>query len=147
MKTIFHPEEKEQILLRLEKLSQQSKAQWGKMNVSQMLAHCATAMRVPLGEYQPKPEFISIMGRFMKKSILSEKPFGKNAPTAKAFVIKDERQFETEKKNFLDAFRKLTQGETAVKHDIHPILVKMLPQEWGRLHYKHIDHHFRQFGA
>jgi hypothetical protein len=146
MNTLFQPEAKNKIADRLSKLKSEQKAIWGKMSAAQMLAHCAVSMQVPLGEYKPSTGFMTLLGRMMKGTVLNEKPFGKNAPTASAFKIKDDRNFEKEKQNFMNALEKLSRGPSAVVHDKHPILGSLNPEEWGRLHSKHIDHHFRQFG-
>jgi len=45
VKNLFDPAVKQDIIARINKLTPQSKALWGKMNVSQMLAH----LQVPIG--------------------------------------------------------------------------------------------------
>jgi len=34
-----------------------------------------------------------------------------------------------------------------VRGRIHSFVCKLRSEEWGRLMYKHLDHHLRQFGA
>ena len=40
MKTVFDPSVREELIKRIESLDEGRKAQWGKMNVCQMLRHC-----------------------------------------------------------------------------------------------------------
>jgi hypothetical protein len=145
MKTIFNEADRNEILQRIEKLTPDTKALWGKMTVAQMLAHAAMAAKIPTGEFKPKLGPIRFLGQLFKKFVLSEKPFGKNAPTApelKMTVLKD---FKTEKTNLIHAIKNLKEDTTIAT--THPFLNTLNVQEWGRLNYKHADHHLKQFGV
>ncbi len=83
----------------------------------------------------------------IKKSIMSEKPYSKNSPTAKELLVRDERDFEMEKRNFTENFQKLAAGPQVVKVLKHPLFGSMSAEEWGRHIYKHTDYHFGQFGV
>lgn len=147
MKSVFESAAQKEIIDRLNKLTPQTKAQWGKMNVAQMLAHCSISMQVPVGDKTIKPTVFRFIGHFFKSLATNDKPFAKNSPTAAEFMITDPRQFEMEKENFINAFTKLSQGEKMVTVSKHAFFGKMTPAEWGKLMFKHTDHHFRQFGV
>ncbi len=150
MKNIFNQSDKDEILMRIEKLSSDSKPLWGKMNAAQMLAHCYRGAQMVTGEIHVKrvPFPISIIGRLLKPSALNESPLRRNTPTAPEFRITDERNFTTEKINLKDALNLIsTEGEKSVKAKVHPFFGKLAPNEWGRLTYKHTDHHLQQFGV
>ncbi|MEZ4962760.1 MAG: DinB family protein [Saprospiraceae bacterium] len=148
MKSFFDKNHQQELLQRLDKLTPGTQPQWGRMTPAQMLAHCAAAFKTPTGELQlkPYPWPMKMLGRLIKKSILSEKPYKKNSPTAAEFLVRDEKDFSTEKQNFLEAFHKLAAGPQVVKITDHPFFGKMTADEWGRHMYKHTDHHFTQFG-
>lgn len=38
-------------------------------------------------------------------------------------------------------------GETKVSSHPHPFFGKLTPMEWSVGMYKHLDHHFQQFGV
>lgn len=147
MKTLFHETTAVEIKQRFEKLSDKTTSEWGKMNAAQMLAHCTATMQMPVGDIQIKKSPLSLIGWMFKGLFRNEKPFGKNSPTAPEFIMKDSRDFEVEKQRFLEAFQKLAKGPDAVKCFQHPFFGKMTCDDWGRLMYKHMDHHFRQFGV
>ncbi len=148
MKSIFESEGKSEIELRLNKLTNQTQAQWGKMNVAQMLAHCALSFQVPVGDLKIKPNpVIRFIGRFFKSLATNDKPFKKNSPTAGEFLITDPRIFDQEKQNFIMSFNKVSVGETSVRCFEHAFFGTMTAAEWGKLMYKHTDHHFKQFGV
>lgn len=150
MKNIFNKADGNEILERIEKLTPESKALWGKMNVSQMLAHAARAAKLPTGEMPTKRVGfpISILGSMLKSKILKSPSFRKNSPTAPEIKITDARDFQKEKENFKTAVKKLVDnGETIAKATHHPFFGKMSPSEWGRINYLHADHHLSQFGV
>src|SRR5581483_5386272 len=97
MHTLYDTADREAILRRLSALQPASARQWGKMNVGQMLAHCAIALEVPCGDRAKKQALIGkVLAPFVKKSVLGEKPFGKGAPTDPEFKITGEREFNAE---------------------------------------------------
>jgi hypothetical protein len=54
IKSLLDPTAKKEIILRIQKLNPQSPAQWGKMNVSQMLAHLQMPLGVAIGTHKLK---------------------------------------------------------------------------------------------
>ena len=150
MKNIFNEADKNEILQRVEKLTPESKALWGTMNVAQMLAHCAGAAQLPTGEVKTRRVGfpINIIGRLLKNKILGEGGFRKNSPTAAEIKVVDSRDFLKEKTNFIVAVKKLSEGgEKIATETQHPFFGKMTANEWGRINYKHADHHLSQFGV
>lgn len=76
MKSLFTPSDRQQILDRLGKLPAGATRQWGKMDPAQMCAHCAVALEVATGDLVRPHAFIGkVLGRFVKTSLLGEKPF------------------------------------------------------------------------
>ena len=147
MKTLYDPEKKQELLVRFEKLTSESKPLWGSMNAAQMLAHCTNGLQTPTGDMKMSPHPLRFIGRFFKKSFVhGDKPFKKNSPTAKELKISNPRDFTNEKERFLNAFHKLAAGEHAAVVTEHGFFGSMSPPEWGLLMYKHIDHHLQQFG-
>jgi hypothetical protein len=147
MKTLFEETTVQELRERFEKLNSNITSEWGKMNAAQMLAHCTATLQMPVGDIVVKKSSLSLIGWMFRGLFRNEKPFGKNSPTSPEFVMTESRDFEVEKRRFLDAFQKLTKGQDAVKCFQHPFFGKMTCEDWGRLMYKHMDHHFRQFGV
>jgi Protein of unknown function (DUF1569) len=149
MKNLFQPETVEEIKQRIEKLHPDSKRLWGKMEVAQMLAHCTAALEVAAGQKFPPRMFIGrILGPFIKPVFTNEKPFKKNTPTDKSFLVIDQRNFEKEKSRLLELINQFSTGgpEKVTTHP-HSFFGKLTPIEWGTGMYKHLDHHLRQFGV
>jgi hypothetical protein len=101
MDNLFQLTTADNILVRLQKLQPDSKPLWGKMNVSQMLAHCKVPLEVALGQKQLKRTFIGfVFGKIGKKQMLKEEPFKRNLPTDPHFIVKDNRNFADENSNW-----------------------------------------------
>lgn len=149
MKSIFIPGDKNEIIDRINMLTPESKNLWGKMNVSQMLAHCKQPLRVAIGELELKKGLMGILfGSWAKKKLLSPGDFEHNLPTDKSFIIKDERRFETEKSALIALINKISAGgEAGITKKPHPFFGVLTTREWDVLQVKHLDHHLRQFGV
>jgi hypothetical protein len=150
MKNIFNETDKNEILQRVEKLTPTTKALWGKMKVDQMLAHMAKGAKMPTGEIRPRraPFPFSLLGKILKPNILGEGPLRKNTPTSMEIKVDSPQDFEKEKANFKASIERLfALGEKGIKAEIHPFMGKLSPKEWGRINYKHADHHLSQFGV
>jgi hypothetical protein len=148
MKNLFNVTDTKEVIDRIEKLQPESKAQWGKMNVAQMLAHCQMPFAVFFGDAEQKRGIAgTLFGALAKKRMLHDGQFAKNLPTAKNFIINDARDFQTEKErliNYIDRFNNSADRHTTHKH---PFFGKMTGNEWAVLTYKHLDHHLRQFNV
>jgi hypothetical protein len=54
MESVYNTADNSELLARIGKLSPESKAQWGKLNVAQMLAHCQVPLHVAFEEVHLK---------------------------------------------------------------------------------------------
>ena len=99
-KSAFNKVDCEDFITRIEQLTPETKALWGKMNVSKMLAHCNVTYEFLYDDIHPKPNPIMklILKLFVKKLVVSDKAYRPNNPTAPQFIITDEKEFENEKK-------------------------------------------------
>ena len=137
-----------EMLERLENLLPESRARFGKMNVAQMLAHVTANLEMAMSDEKVKQTFEGrIFGFFAKRQIL-KKGVPKNIPSGPRTMIADEREFAKEKevlKRKLEHF--VTAGEAGITKQPHDFFGRMTPNEWARLQYVHMEHHFKQFGV
>ena len=149
MQNLFQPESATGIIMRIARLQPSAKSLWGKMNVSQMLAHCKAPLQVALGDKNLKHSFIGwLFGKTAKKQMLKEAPFKRNLPTDASFVVRDERNFSLEQDELLNLIKRFSETEPeTVAARVHPFFGKMTTDEWGILQWKHLDHHLKQFGV
>lgn len=146
MKTIFDQDTVQQLVTRVEALSADDIAQWGKMNSFQMLKHCILSEEMFQGKKTYKRLFIGkLFGKMALKGILKNEDFmKKNQPTHSDFKIKESSgDFEKEKQKWMELLQDYS--DYSLSAFIHPFFGKMTKDEIGFYVYKHTDHHLRQF--
>jgi hypothetical protein len=149
MKSLFQRETLDEVMARIEQLRPTSQREWGKMDVAQMMAHCSATFDVASGRVVlPRMLIGRILGPFVRPHFSNDKPFSKNGPTHKTFVISDQRDFAREREQLKDRVQRFHAGGEGqcTKHP-HAFFGPLTPQEWGIGMYKHLDHHLRQFGV
>lgn len=148
MKTTLDKATRDELIRRIGNLNENSQAQWGKMNVSQMLRHCTAWEELVSGRQKFKRVLAGrIFGKMALRSVLKdETPLRRNTPTAPEFKITtDGGDVKAEKEKWIG----LLQGHSQFSYDsiMHPFFGKMTLEQVGYMAYKHIDHHLRQFGC
>ena len=149
MQNLFDPADRASIERRVMALQASSARQWGTMNPAQAMAHCVVGLEMACGD---RPKKQALLGRvitpFIRSFVLGEAPMRKNAPTGPEFVIADERNLATEQQRVTALVDRFCQrGPSAAATAVHRFFGRLSGEEWGRLMYKHLDHHLRQFGG
>lgn len=131
---------------RLDRLSPDAPALWGKFNAPRMLAHIADAFRMALGELPVKPKNMPLLRMYpIKMLVLYVLPFPKSAPTAPEIVSRAPEAFEMERAAVKSLIARMSAVGVGAVYPEHPVFGKLSPAEWSTLGYKHLDHHLRQF--
>jgi Protein of unknown function (DUF1569) len=150
MNSVFDPIAVHQILNRINRLTPETPAKWGKMNVAQMLAHCNVSYEMIYENIHPKPNPILkfVLKLFVKGKVVTEKPYTPNSPTAPAFIITDAKQFEKERTRLINHINQTLDNGVAYfdGRESHSF-GKLNVTEWNNMLYKHLDHHLSQFGV
>ena len=149
MNYLFDEKESSNIISRINQLSSDSKPLWGKMNVSQMLAHCQAPILVSIGEMKLRRNIFGMLfGKMAKKVVVGDKPYKRSLPTTPMFVVKDERNFEAEKEKLIQLVSRFSSGgPNGITKEPHPFFGAMSVAEWNKSQWKHLDHHLQQFGV
>lgn len=148
MKTIFDKATRDKLIERIRNLDENSSAQFGKMNIYQMLKHCTLYDEWILGKNNPeyKQVFIGrLFGKMaLKDFIKDESPLKQNVGTLAFLKVKETTgDVEVEKMKWI---KLIEEYENFSNPDfIHSFFGKMTKEQIGHLDYKHIDHHLRQF--
>lgn len=147
MKTIFEATTRDEIIHRIESLGPGSIAQWGKMNLYQMLRHCIIWDEMVEGKQKFKQVFLGkLFGKaILKKVSKNDAHLQKNTPTLPSLKITGSGDVEPEKKNWIEHIKNYAHFSN--EEFVHPFFGKMTHEQIGLIVYKHADHHLRQFGA
>jgi hypothetical protein len=146
MKSIFDETTRVELINRIHSLNGNSAAQWGKMNVSQMVKHCIQWDEMAFGKTKYKQIFLGkLFGKMALRDMLQDKQIKKNLSTVPSFKIKEYPDFLKEKDKWLQSL----EGYKYFSNEgfIHPFFGPMTKEHTGFIVYKHIDHHLRQFNC
>ena len=137
----------------LETLQPGTPAKWGKMNAQQMVEHVADFFKVSGNKIQfgiltpeehlPKyMDFLHSDKAFRENTkapaaVLPEEPLAERNPGLPEAIA----ELKSEVAFFNDYFSEDPERRTA-----HPVFGNLNYEEWVLLHYKHVQHHLKQFG-
>ena len=144
MKSVFDPSTREELIRRIHSHSENSTAQWGKMNVYQMMEHCILWEEILLGKKQYRQSFLGLLfGKMALKDMLKDEPMKQNLPTVPSFKISGGGDEAAAKAEWIGLIAE--HGRQKNSGIVHPFFGKLTAEQAGRIAYKHIDHHLRQF--
>ncbi len=148
MNSIYDQSSNKAIINRINTLTSESKALWGKMSVDQMLKHTIAAMDVAFGTKPLKINFLmKLLGRMLKNKVFNN-DFKKNSPTAPEFIFTGNYNFEEVRNELIEKFSRFSnEGKDVIRTLDHPFWGKMTYEDWDKLMWRHVDHHLRQFGV
>lgn len=147
---IFTKEITQQIIARINKLTPASTPLFGKMNVSQMLAHCNVTYELVYESKHKKPSgFMKfILKNFIKKHVTNEVAYKPNGRTAPEFLITIEKEFDQEKNRLINYITKTQEhGEAYFEQKESHGFGMLNATEWNNMFYKHLNHHLGQFAV
>jgi hypothetical protein len=150
MKNVFSLDDTNEIINRISQLTPDTKGLWGKMSVSQMLAHCNVSYEMAYEKIHPAPNAFMkfILKLFVKKTVVNEVPYKKSSQTAPAFIIKEDKDFDAEKTRLINYIKKTQELGGSYFEGKESLSFGALHQnEWNNMFYKHLDHHLQQFGV
>ena len=150
MQTLFDQKAHQEILMRLDNLTENSKPIWGKMDVGQMVKHCQLPLLVATGKMELS-EDIGILKKMVlklyKPIMYNDKPWPENIRTPKDFRVVDKQNFSIEKDQLKVTINEFHNKALNMHWPKHPFFGHFETDQWGKMQYKHLDHHFRQFGV
>lgn len=145
MKSLFDHEAHTEILERIHKLNASSEPSWGKMTVGQMLWHCQYPLKSGIENPKTNTSGNLLAKLFFKKSMYSDKAWRKNLPTAPQLKAKEPKDFSAEKEKLVQLVSDFHQVKERQEWNPHPVFGTFTKEQWGKMEYKHLDHHLRQF--
>jgi Protein of unknown function (DUF1569) len=148
MKTIFEPAVKKELIERVSKLTVHSPRVFGKMKPEQGLHHINAAFQLYLGEITAPYQSNAFISGLLKLFTFSPIPFPRGkAKTFKELISEATYNIENEKKRFQDLLERVAARANKAEWPVHPIFGKLTADQYGKLGYKHTDHHLQQFGV
>ena len=146
MKSVWQKESRDTLERRLDKLTADTPAKWGRFTAPQMVSHLIESIRMALGEFSVEPRKTPFKRFPIKQFIINAAPFPKGAPTTPELLAGKPQEWNGEVQRLKDLMRQFAGGSYKRLPD-HPAFGKLSRRAWGVLIYKHVSHHLKQFGV
>ena len=134
------------LLERLRRVRPESKPVWGTLDAPKMVCHVSDMIRVALGDIPSKPTH-TFFSRTLGKAIVvntSMKPPRGKIQTAPEMLSSRPTSWEGDVAACEALVARIAQGTASA---VHPAFGPLSSEEWGRLCWKHLNHHLEQFGV
>lgn len=146
MPLLHDPAVRNTIETRLSALRPDSPRRWGTMSVDQMLWHVNQFLAASIGEGTLTTQTSPIPAPIMK-FFLIYMPWPRSAPTNKAAVPTTKHDMEAERARCRKLIAKFVSRPVEGDWPVDPSFGPVNGTFASKLQAKHLDHHFRQFGA
>ena len=147
MKNLLNQTDRQEIISRINALTSDHQAQWGTMDVGQMLAHCQRPIELALRDPKPPRTLMGrIIGPMAVKEVFGPRPFKRNGYTPPPFKVTGPQDFNANKDELIKLIERFPVEMPKVGL-VHPFFGAMPLEQWGEGNYKHLDYHLGQFGA
>lgn len=151
MKNLLNTPDIESLIARIAGLSPEQSRKWGTMTAGQVVPHMTDPLRVALGERQAGAIPSIFSAPVFSDFVVWVMPWPKGAPTAPEFIHGQKgtppEGFERDKQALLLAIHRFREHAETTTFAANPVFGKLSNRAWGRLMWRHIDHHLRQFGC
>ena len=146
MPMLHDPDVRSSIEARLATIGSDSPRQWGTMSVDQMLWHVNQFLAASLGEGTLETQK-SPMPPAIMKFFLLYMPWPKSAPTNRGAVAGAKHDLEAERAKCRELITKFVSRPVDAAWPEDPSFGPVSGTFASKLQAKHLDHHFKQFGA
>lgn len=149
MKNLLNYSDREAIVARLQTLSIQNQRKWGKLSIQELIPHLTDPLRVAMGEKSGNPQKSILYNTLLGKAMRDYLPWPKGAPTDPGFLPGTggtaATEFNQDLQTLLLTIHRFATFSSPMADN--PVFGRMTSEAWGRLMWRHLDHHLRQFGA
>lgn len=146
MRTMWNDADRAAIEARIQALSPDLPARWGKMDAPRMVTHLAASMRMALGTLPVPMRRLPLRYFPLKQLVLYVLPMPRGAPTAPE-LQQPCTSWDDELRALRAGIDEFARRDAGASWPAHPAFGPMSGRAWGVLVHKHMDHHLRQFGA
>lgn len=136
---------------RLAQLTPDTPRRWGTMTANEMLCHLADSFRGMLGERatSPAPSFALQRQLVRFVALHTPLPWPAGVPTRPEVNPREKgtrpAAFEADRRSVHELMHRFVSSN--VRYAPHPMFGSLTRREWMLWGYRHMDHHFRQFGV
>lgn len=112
-----------------------------------MLSHVNDGFSLGYGELPTRPRQTWLRIPPINYLVACLLPFPRNAPTPRELVTRPPDEWNIEMARLRDNLERFAERARDHRWPEHPFFGRLPGWAWGLLGYRHVDHHFRQFGV
>ena len=145
-RTLWNEGDRLAIAARVGQLTPETRPLWGSFDAPQMVCHITDTLRWAAGDVRCEPKRTFLRYPVIKTLVMFHLPWPKGVPTSPELIARPPEDWQAEVQRFLaamDAFRKRPIDGPWPEHSAFG---RLSGAQWGRLMYRHTDHHLTQFG-
>lgn len=149
MKTMYNTQCREELKERLSALKPDMSPLFGKMPPRRAVTHLIDSLLVAEGKKQARERNTGFIFKKVLKPLIIHWlswPKGK-IETAPELLETEPGDFEADKQALRELIDEFPEAVLAGCRRIHPAFGELCGREWAVLTYRHLDHHFSQFGV
>jgi len=148
MKSLWSADARLELLRRIDRLTPDSPALWGRMNAAEMVAHAGRGMKLGLGELETKPRQTIFRYWPLKHLFVYWVRFPRSAPAPREMVTRAKPvTWASDVAGLRESIERFASLERRGTWPVHPVFGTLSAKAWGALGWRHLDHHLRQFGV
>jgi uncharacterized protein DUF1569 len=144
--TLLNSADRSRLIERLRRVRPDAAPAWGTLTAPRMLCHLADGLRVALGELPARPVHTFASRTLLKFLVVNtgfSPPRGK-VQTAPEMLTSVPATWEADLSACTVLAERVGAGSARA---VHPMFGPLSPDEWGRVSWKHMNHHLQQFGV
>ena len=146
-KSLLDDGARRRIVERIEGLGPHSRRRWGTMSLPKAVCHMADQLAAALGELEVKPMRGIARWPGVSWLVVHVLPVPRGVPTAPELLGTDLGELEEARAHLKGVLERFAANGEGGEWREHPAFGRLSGREWGKLGWKHMDHHLRQFGA
>lgn len=145
MHTLWNADDRQSILARMTRLSPSATPAWGSMNAPRMLSHVTDALRMATGDLAVAPHGGPLSIWPINSLVMFYLPWPKGAPTAPELIARSAGDWAAGVEELRAVLTRFAERDINGTWPAHPAFGTIGGVGWGRLGYRHVDHHLTQF--
>jgi hypothetical protein len=148
MRSIFNEHERRRLLRRLDTLSPETPARWGRMNAHQMVCHLIDAVE---SSFAPSPPTVAtgpLTRAPLKWLVINVLPWPRGKlESPPDLLVTVPTDWDADMARLHTAVERVAARGAAGAWPASDVFGSLSGREWGALLRTHMNHHLRQFGA
>lgn len=147
MQSLWNESDRATLLQRFRTLPSGTPARWGRLTAPRMVSHVTDALRAGIGELRVADVPGPLKVWPLNALVIYYLPWPKGAPTAPELIQRTPENWESELDGLAAAVERFAARPIDGPWPRHAAFGAITGKDWGRLMFRHLDHHLRQFGA